>query len=345
MIRFINTLSLLTLTLLVGCGAATPRGNRGGNYFTTTTFPTTTSTTVPFSPLGFGCTITADKTEVVPGMSVRFTVTASGAPSGATYIFEGLKSFNVNQSLVNVMQSLVPVANASSAVANVQYTGNFFGTDPIVASVRNSIDSAPVTCSLSTVVVRPLALVLTADAQTALNSTGSQITVTASFSGITNPSFFYNVTDSAISVIQSGPVSFTVRPTDNNVHLNVGITITATAGSSSLIKTIVVSFLPALTTRVDITGDRRVGSLVTFTVIATNGIGETFSKVELINPGYFEMVSSTANSVTVRFLPNTQGPYLQNFARIIVTSALRPNMTFENGLSSAILIPAFNINP
>jgi len=339
MIRFINTLSLITLILLVGCGAATPRVNRGGDYFPTTTFPTTTGTTVPFSPLGFRCTITADKTEVVPGMSVKFTVIASGAPSGATYIFEGLKSFNVNQ-------SLVPLANASSAVANVQYIGNFFGTDPIVASVRNSIDSAPVTCSLSTVVVRPLALVLTADAQTALNSTGSQITVTASFSGITNPSFFYNVTDSAISVIQSGPVSFTVRPTDNNVHLNVGITITATAGSSSLSKTIVVSFLPALTTRVDISGDQSVGSLVTFTVIATNGIGETFSKVELINPGSFEMVSSTANSVTVRFLPNTQGSYLQNFARIIVTSALRPTMTFENGLSSAILIPAFTIiNP
>ena len=288
--------------------------------------------------MGFRCTITADKTEVVPGMSVRFTVTASGAPSGATYIFEGLKSFNVNQ-------SLVPVANTLRAVANVQYTGNFFGTDPIVASVRNSIDSAPVTCSLSTVVVRQLALILTADALTAPNTTDSAIMVTASVSGITNPSFLYNVTDPAISVTQSGPVSFTVRPTDNNVHLNVGITITATAGSSSLIKTIVVSFLPALTTRVDITGDRRVGSLVTFTVIATNGIGETFSKVELINPGYFEMVSSTANSVTVRFLPNTQGPYLQNFARIIVTSALRPNMTFENGLSSAILIPAFTINP
>jgi len=337
MIRFINTLSLITLILLVGCGAATPRFNRGGPIeVSTTTFP---NTTVPFSPLGFRCTITADKTEVVPGMNVRFTVTASGAPSGATYIFDGLKSFNVNQ-------ILVPLANTSSAVANVQYTGNFFGTDPIVASVRNSIDSAPVTCSLFTVVVRPLALILTADAQTALNSTGSQITVTASFSGITNPSFFYNVTDSAISVIQSGPVSFTVKPTDNNVHLNVGITITAIGSSSSLSKTIVLSFLPALTTRVDITGDRRVGSLVTFTVIATTGgIGEMFSKVELINPGSFEMVSSTANSVTVRFLPNTQGFYPQNFARIIVTSALRPNVTFENRLSSAIFIPAFTINP
>ena len=71
-----------------------------------------------------------------------------------------------------------------------------------------------------------------------------------------------------------------------------------------------------------------------------------FSKVELINPGYFEMVSSTANSVTVRFLPNTQGFYPQNFARIIVTSALRPNMIFENnGFPRAIFIPAFTINP
>ncbi len=60
MIRFINTLSLITLILLVGCGAATPRVNRGGDYFPTTTFPTTTGTTVPFSPPGFRCTITAD---------------------------------------------------------------------------------------------------------------------------------------------------------------------------------------------------------------------------------------------------------------------------------------------
>ena len=338
MIRFINTLSLLTLILLVGCGAATPRVNRGGDYFPTTTFPTTTSTTVPFSPLGFGCTITADKTEVVPGMSVKFTVRASGAPSGATYTFDGLRSFNVNQ-------SLVPVPNTSSAVANVQYTGNWFGTDPVVASVRNSIDSAPVTCSLSTVVVRQLALVLTADAQTALNSTGSQITVTASFSGITNPSFSYNVTDPAISVTQSGPVSFTVRPTDNNVHLNVSISITATAGSSSLSRTIVLSFLPALTTRVDITGDLRVNGLVTFTVIATNGTGEMFSKVELAYSPTIAYVSSTANSVTVRFGNNSKGDYNNlTFTRMTVTSVLR-NMTFENGLSSAIFIPAFYINP
>lgn len=345
MIRFINTLSLLTLILLVGCGAATPRGNRGGDYFTTTTFPTTTSTTVPFSPLGFGCTITADKTEVVPGMSVKFTVRAAGAPVGATYTFESLRSS------INGNQSLIPVANTLTAEANVRYSRDEFGDDIVEATVRNSIDSSSVSC-LRTVVVKESSLELSANKLTELNSTSSIILVTALFSGLTSPSFSYSVTSlnststlaSPISVSRNGLV-FTVRPRDNNVHNNVILSVTARDGSSEIRAAIVLSFLPALTARVDITGDRRVGSLVTFTVIATNGIGETFSKVELINPGYFEMVSSTANSVTVRFLPNTQGPYLQNFARIIVTSALRPNMTFENGLSSAILIPAFNINP
>ena len=364
MIRFINILSLITLTLLVGCGVATPR-TRGDNRFSTSPQPPLLPNPIPLPiplpivpPLGFRCTIAADKTEVVPGMSVRFTVRAAGAPVGATYTFESLRSS------INGNQSLIPVANTLTAEANVIYTRNELGDDIVEATVRNSIDSSSVSC-LRTVVVKELSLELSANKLTELNSTSSIILVTALFSGLTSPSFSYSVTSSTstlaspISVSRNGLV-FTVRPRDNKVHNNVILSVTARDGSSEIRAAIGLSFLPALTANVNITTNastlsnivaerpNRIGSEVTFTVVATtNGvIGEIITSVLLANSISFREVGRTPNSVTVIF--QDTGTYdNSNFARITVTSALRPNETFNNtpGSNSNILtIPRFIIN-